>query len=105
MAISVTWLGYFLNFTGTNFITKVAQIFGNFWAILKSVTLQVKLLCLDFGQLLGKIGQFLLRTSDHTDGYIKINVIWSTRLVLYDVNFVSFKCIDTSSQCWFGSWR
>ena len=35
---SVIRLGDFWKFLSTNFITKVAQIFGGFWAILKNVT-------------------------------------------------------------------
>ena len=35
--ISLVRLGDFSKFLATNFLTKVAQIFGIFWAILKSI--------------------------------------------------------------------
>ena len=58
---TVVWqrLGNFWKILVTNFLAKVAQICANFLAILKNVTLYVKLLCLDFGQL-------LIRASGHT---------------------------------------
>ena len=38
VSYSVTKLGNFLKFFVTNFLTKLVQIFKNFWAILNDVT-------------------------------------------------------------------
>ena len=45
---SETRLGYF---KAAILMTKVAQIFGNFWAILKNLTYSVKTAAATFGQL------------------------------------------------------
>ena len=71
--VSVTRFNYSWKVLVTDFLTKVAT---TFWAILKNVTLQIKLLCRDFGQLLGKIGQLLIRTFGHT-GHNHAALAWS----------------------------
>ena len=49
----------FLTVLGNNFIAKVAQKFGELLGNKKSITFEVKLLCLYFCQFLKKLGYFL----------------------------------------------
>ena len=53
--VSVTSLGYFWKVLVTIFLTKVAQIFGDFWAILKNITFKVKTNVATFWATFGKI--------------------------------------------------
>ena len=62
LVISETRLGDFWKFWATNFLIKVAQIFGNFQATVKSFTF----LCLLFGQFFGKNGQLFIPPFGHT---------------------------------------
>ena len=66
MTNSVTRLGLFESTCLTNFHTKVAQIFVDFWAILKNITIKQKLLWLHFEQLLETFWQLSFPTSRNT---------------------------------------
>ena len=48
------------------FVTKLTQIFGNFWVILKTSFSKLKLLWLLLGNFFKKIGLLLLPKSGHT---------------------------------------
>ena len=67
LEISVTRLSDFLKFLVTNYLIKGAQINGDFWAILKSITSKKKLLWLVFGQILEKFGLLFISTCGHTE--------------------------------------
>ena len=56
----------------TYYCTKVAQMFTNFWAIIKMSLLKRKTALATFGQLLGNIGPLSIPVSGHTDGRAKI---------------------------------
>jgi len=51
----------------TNFLKKVAQIFGDFLTILKGITLKVKTIVVYFGQRMEQIGLLFISTCGHTD--------------------------------------
>ena len=68
----MTRLAYFYTIMATYYCTKVAQMFTNFWAIIKMSLLKRKTALATFGQLLGNIGPLSIPVSGHTDGRAKI---------------------------------
>ena len=58
--ISVTRFGVFWKFFVTNYISKVAQMFIDFWDILKTLLFKLKVLYYYFGNLRKKLGYFLI---------------------------------------------
>ena len=64
---SVTRLGDFWKLLGTNFLSKVAQMFVDFLGSLEDHNFISQTgVWLIFGQLLKKIGQLIISTSGHT---------------------------------------
>ena len=64
-------IGILLYYQATYYCTKVAQMFTNFWAIIKMSLLKRKTALATFGQLLGNIGPLSIPVSGHTDGRAK----------------------------------
>ena len=62
----MTRLGDFLNILATNFLTKVAEIFGDFWGYFKYGTFQIKTSADSFFATIEKIGLLLISTIGHT---------------------------------------
>ena len=58
---SVTRLDDFLNFVAANFITKVAQMFGDFWAVVKTITFKSTWLGYFLGNFWKNLGYFLFQ--------------------------------------------
>ena len=64
----MTRLGDFWNFLVTNFITKVAQMFGDFLGSCENYHFLSQIFEATFGQLLEKLELLFISTSGHT-GY------------------------------------
>ena len=50
LRVSVTRLGDFIKFWVKNFVSKVAQMYCDFWATLKNVPFQIKTALATFGK-------------------------------------------------------
>ena len=63
---SVTRLGNYLKVWVKYFVLKVAQMYCDFWAVLKNVPFQIKTALATFWQLLEKFGLHFISASGHT---------------------------------------
>ena len=59
--LSVTRLGDFGNFLATKFITKIAQMLSDFWAVVKSITFRLNWLGYFLGNFWKNLGYFLIQ--------------------------------------------
>ena len=102
---SVTRWGEFWKVCATNFLTKVGQIFSNWYRLLfEKHHLWVKRLIFIFGQLLWKSGLLFSSTSGHTAGNPTSNLIkwflWFYRWVSERVDSSGFESIKYHHHEW-----
>ena len=97
---SVTRLGHILEVLATNILSKVAQIFGDFWGYLEALLLSSKLCC---GNVLGKIlinWPLFIPAFGHTATYLHLGTL---KLNQYLVQMVT-QCLCLKKVKWCFSW-
>ena len=63
----MTRLGDFIKFWLKYFVSKVAQMYSDFWAILKNVPVQIKTALAKFWATFENFGLLLISESGHTE--------------------------------------